>query len=286
MTEILAAEPGAAPSTDLWSGVAAAWDTHVDVVDDQSRDETAALLERLAVHAGDAVLELAAGPGSLAATWSRLTGPTGRVVVSDLSPTMVEVAQRRAAGLGNVETVVLDASAIDGPDGSFDVVASRMGLMFAPDPAVALAESHRVLRAGGRFGALTWGALGDNPWLTCLGIAAMMHGVATGGPPIGPGEIFSLGDPVRLEALASAAGLDDVRVESYAVTFRATSIDEHLDRVTSLAGPLASRLRAAAPDVLAAVRQTAAGLAAPHVDDDGHVTLPGRALLVSGQRRA
>jgi len=52
--------------------------------------------------------------------------------------------------------------------------------------------------------------------------------------------------------------------------------------VSSLAGPLAAAFAAATPEQLAAVRQTATQLAAEYIDDQG-VTLPGRALLVSGR---
>src|SRR5882724_11361893 len=113
-----------------WSAVAAAWDDSVDHVDGHSVEATAALLDRVGVRPGERVLELAAGPGSLGVTWSELVGPTGTVVVSDVAPGMVEVARRRNAALGNVETAVIDAAAIDRTDGSFDVVACRMGLMF------------------------------------------------------------------------------------------------------------------------------------------------------------
>ena len=91
------------------------------------------------------MLELAAGPGSLGTAWSELVGPTGSVVLSDIAPGMVEVARRRNAHLANVEVALVDASAIDRPDDAFDVVASRMGLMFTPDPAIAFSEIHRVL---------------------------------------------------------------------------------------------------------------------------------------------
>ena len=266
-----------------WSAVAEAWDANADYVDDHSVEATAALLDRVAVHPGDRVLELAAGPGSLGATWSQLVGPAGTVVVSDISPGMVEVARRRNAALGNVETAVIDAAAIDRPDGSFDVVACRMGLMFTSDPAVAFAEILRVLRPDGRLGALTWGSIEHNPWMTCVGMAAMANGLVSGGPPVGPGGIFSLGDPTELEVLAKGAGFVDVAVEELAVVFRADTVDAHVRRVGSLAGPLATVLQAASPDQLAALRRTAAGLAAPYLTADG-LALPGRALLISGRR--
>lgn len=269
-------------TAEHWSLVADAWDSHTEYVDCHSATATEALVEAIDVRPGNHVLELAAGPGSLGGRWSELVGPTGRVVISDIAPGMVEAARRRTAGLGNVEVAILDASSIDSPDASFDVVVCRMGLMFTPDPAVAFSEIRRVLRPGGRFGALTWAGIEHNPWLTCVGMAAMLNGLTTGGPPVGPGAIFSLGDPTQLAALAKGAGFVDVVVQGIPTTFHAESIDAHVERVSSLAGPLAAAFAAAKPEQLAAVRQTAAQLAADHISVQG-VTLPGRAILTSGR---
>ena len=243
------------PARD-WSAVAGAWDANVEEVDQHTVAATDALFDRLAPRPGDRVLELAAGPGSLGAAWSRLVGPTGRVLLSDIAPGMVEVAARRNASLGNVDVAVLDASAIARADDEFDIVACRMGLMFTPDPPAALAEIRRVLAPGGRLGALTWAGIEHNPWMTCVGMAAMMNGLVSGGPPVGPGGIFSLGDPTELGALAEWAGFTDVTVDELAVTFRADDIDTHVARVSSLAGPLAAVLEQASPEQSAAYAPT------------------------------
>jgi SAM-dependent methyltransferase len=263
--------------------VAPAWAAQVDAVDVHAADATTALLDEVAVRPGERVLELAAGPGSLAGVWSDLVGPSGSVVVSDLAPGMVELARSRSAAHANVEVRVLDAAAIDAPDASFDVVACRMGLMFTPDPSVALAEVHRVLRPGGRLGALTWGGVEHNPWMTCVGMAAMATGLVQGGPPTGPGGIFSLGDPDELGRLAEAAGFAAVDVTPIELTFRAESAEAHVAQVASLAGPLAAALQAASADQVAALHRTAATLAAPYLTGDG-LAVPGRALLLSGRR--
>jgi ubiquinone/menaquinone biosynthesis C-methylase UbiE len=267
---------------DDWSAVAPAWDAKDEYVEDNTAAATEALLAAVAVQPGDRVLELATGAGTLGATWAQLAGPSGRIVLSDIAPGMVDVARRRNAHLPNAEVTVLDASAIARPDSSFDVVTCRMGLMFTPDPAVALGEIHRVLTSGGRFGALTWASIEHNPWMTCVGMATMANGLISGGPPVGPGGIFSLGDPTELQALVKGAGFVDVAVSEFPTTFHAESIDAHVDRVSALAGPLATALAGATAAQLAAVRRTAAQLASDYITNDG-VALPGRALLVTGR---
>jgi SAM-dependent methyltransferase len=265
-----------------WSAVAPAWEAEVDEVDRHSIAPTQALLRRVSPKSGERVLELAAGPGSLGAEWSTRVGPTGTVVLSDVAPGMIEVARRRTAPLANVSVVTLDAAQIDRPAQSFDVVACRMGLMFVPDPSVALAEIRRVLDTGGRVGVMTWASLDANPWMTVVGMAAMANGLVSGGPPIGPGGIFSLSDPEHLATLLGAAGFVDIEVQAFDIAFHADDVEAHVRRVGSLAGPLAAVLDTATEEQWASVVATASQLAEGYVTSDG-VDLPGRALVATGR---
>ena len=264
-----------------WTAVASAWDASTDYLEGHSAPATEAWVAAADLRPGDRLLELAAGPGTMGRRWSELVGPQGRVLLSDLAPGMVEVARRRNAAVDNVEVAVLDITSIDQPEGSFDVVVSRMGLMFAPDPALAFREVRRVLADGGRFAALTWGGMEHNPWMTCVGMAAMANGLVSGGPPVGPGGIFSLSDPAQLTTLAEDAGFREVATKEIDVSSHSDSIDTHVRRVSALAGPLAAAFAAATPQQLDAVSQTAAQLAADYTDEHG-VTLPGRAILTVG----
>lgn len=267
----------------LWGSVAEAWDASVDYVNDISAPATEVLIDKLAVRPGDRLIELAGGPGTLGATWSELVGPDGTVVVSDLAPEMVAIATRRLSSLANVSTAQVDLTAIDRPDGSADVAVCRHGLMFAPEPEVAIAEIHRILAPGGRMGAIVWAGLEHNAWVTSVGMAATVHGVSSGGPPVGPGQLFSLGDPDRLRQLAADAGFGGVEVTEVPFDFTAPDIDYHVEKVVSLAAPLAEAFRSATPEQLAAVRQTVAESSAGFATDDGYV-FPGRVLVLTAVR--
>ncbi|HVT77502.1 MAG TPA: methyltransferase domain-containing protein [Acidimicrobiales bacterium] len=264
-----------------WSAVADAWEGEDRAA--PTAEAFTRLVDALDVRPGDRVLELAAGPGGLGARWSELVGRDGEAIVSDFAPGMVEVARRHTAGLPNVSVACIDAAAIDFPDASFDAVGCCMGLMFTPEPAVALAEIHRVLRAGGRFAALTWGGLADNPWMAIVGMAAMLNGIVAGAPPTEPGGIFSLSDPELVARLTREAGFTDVDVTAVDVPFAAESAEAHIANVSALAGPLAVALQAAPPDTYAAFLRSALELAAPYESPEGF-RVNGTALLVSGRR--
>jgi SAM-dependent methyltransferase len=118
------------------------------------------LVGALGVQAGDKVLDVACGTGNVTIPAAR-TG--ARVSGLDLTPAMLARAAERAEGLG-VEWVEGDAEDLPFADGSFDVVLSAFGCMFAPRHEVVADELARVLRPGGRLGLCAWtpeGAIGE-----------------------------------------------------------------------------------------------------------------------------
>lgn len=269
--------------SEVWEGVAPAWDANVDYVNTITARATDELVSSLAIAPGDRVVELAGGPGTLGERWSGLVGADGAVLVSDGAPAMVEAAARRLAPFANVRTAVLDLTRIDLPDDAADVAVCRFGLMFVTDPATTLTDVHRILAPGGRLGVMTWAGPEHNPWVANVGRAAMAHGVITGGPPVGPGELFSLTDPERLAALARDAGFDPVTVTEAPVAFPAPDVETHVEMVQKLAGPLAAAFASATSEQLAAVRSSVAESATPFSTDDGY-EFPGRALLLTASK--
>ena len=58
----------------------------------------------------------------------------------------------------------MDAEDLDFPDNTFDLVICSLGLMYYPNPEIALSEMFRVLKSGGRAVALVWGARENCGW--------------------------------------------------------------------------------------------------------------------------
>jgi SAM-dependent methyltransferase len=112
------------------------------------------LVRDLDVHAGERVLDVAAGSGNTALAAARRWA---RVTCTDYVPDLLEHARARAAAEGlPMRVEVADAQQLPYPDGSFDVVVSTFGAMFAPDQERTAAELVRVLRPGGRLGLASW----------------------------------------------------------------------------------------------------------------------------------
>jgi ubiquinone/menaquinone biosynthesis C-methylase UbiE len=97
------------------------------------------------------VLELGCGTGFFLLNL-KLAGVVDEGHVTDLSPGMVDVAQRNAKQLGfDIEGRVADAERIPYEDGTFDLVIGHAVLHHIPDVEQAFREILRVLKPGGRF---------------------------------------------------------------------------------------------------------------------------------------
>jgi SAM-dependent methyltransferase len=120
------------------------------------------LVEACEISEGARVLDVAAGTGN-AALPAAARG--ARVTASDLTPELLEAGRRRAEADGlDLEWTEADAEHLPFEDGSFDVVMSSIGVMFAPHHQVAADELVRVTRPGGTVGLLCWtpeGMLGE-----------------------------------------------------------------------------------------------------------------------------
>jgi len=271
--------------SEQWETVAPGWARRRPYVWEVSRDVGTALVDALAPQEGETVLELAAGPGDTGFLAAARVGAGGRLISTDISRGMVAAARERGAELGleNVDYRVVDAQAIDLPDGSVDGVLCRWGYMLVPDPSLALAETHRVLRAGGRVSFAVWAEAAANPWGSAVGRALLELGLIEKPPPDAPGP-FRLGDVERVRALVLAAGFDEPRVADVPVRWRHASFDDYWAVTSDLSFLLVSALETLPADELRRVKERTAELLGEFADGEGGMTVPGLTRTVLARR--
>jgi len=110
-------------------------------------------IEWLNIPHGGIALDVGSGPGSVTASLARAAGPDGLALGVDISEPMLARAVRAEAG-PQVGFLRADAQRLPLRDQTVDAVVSIAVLQLVPDPAVALAEMARVLRAGGRLAVM------------------------------------------------------------------------------------------------------------------------------------
>jgi SAM-dependent methyltransferase len=158
---------------DAWSGLTRLFIPH--------------LLQAAKITRDARVLDVACGPGYVAEAVQALGAqPTG----VDFSAEMIRLARDRNP---QIEFTEGDAQALDFEDNRFDAVLMNFGLLHLAEPEAALAETHRVLRPGGRYGFTVWAGPKESPGAKIVDDAVQAYADMNVELPSGP-DYFGFGD--------------------------------------------------------------------------------------------
>jgi len=185
------------------------------------------LSEAADVHAGETVLDVAAGNGNASLAAARRFA---KVTSTDYVPALLEQGKLRAEAERLEMTLqVADAEALPFPDASFDVVLSSFGVMFAPNQELAAAELLRVVKPGGRIALACWtpeGFLGD----LFRTVGSFLP------PPAGLRSPMLWGSEPWLREMFSGAA--DIKTERKIYAFRYLSSQHFVDFFRRYYGPI------------------------------------------------
>ena len=172
------------------------------------------LLDECNLRPNAVVLDVATGPGTVARLAAKRIGSPGRVVATDISRPMLDVANSKPSLPDSAPITYIESPAapLGVESAAFDFVVCQQGLQFFPDRLAAVSEMRRALKLGGQLAIATWSHIGDNPFYAALH-RALRESV--------PGDLadrlltpFSGPDLQVLKNTVQAAGFHEIRVRS------------------------------------------------------------------------
>ncbi|HEX6277672.1 MAG TPA: class I SAM-dependent methyltransferase [Polyangiaceae bacterium] len=212
-----------------WEEAAEAWHRWGPTIRAWLGPATERLLDLAKVAPGSRVLDVAAGAGDQTLDIAARVGAAGRVVATDISPAILAyaAAEAKARGMTQVSTRVMDGENLELEGQTFDVVVSRVGLIYFPDQLKALKGMHRCLVPGGRVAAIVYGPAEDNGFFS-VPVSIIRRRAALGPPLPGQPGPFSLSSRDAVTRLYEAAGFGDVRFERVKAPLRLPSAGDCL----------------------------------------------------------
>ena len=223
------------------------------------------LIDRAETKAGESVVDVGCGSGAISIALAQKVGPSGHVLGIDISGPMLARARQIAPADLPIDFALADATVYPFEPKSFDLLASRFGVMFFAEPARSFANMRKALRPSGRLAFACWREPRENPFFMAPLQAVYKHVPKL--PQQGPEDPgpFSFSSEARVQRILSEAGFTGIAMEPCNLSLD-IAVGRGLDAAVESAleiGPSARALAEQPPDLVAAAARSIREALAP-----------------------
>jgi len=231
----------------------------------------------------DKVLDIAAGTGEPGLTIAGML-QGGKVVITDLSPDMLAIANENAVarGIKNIETRACDVCELPFTDNSFDAVSCRLGFMFFPDMQLAASEILRVLKPGGMFATAVWNTPDKNFWVTAL-MSTINKNMELPSPVPGAPGMFRCAAPGLMKTIFEKAGFKNYTEKVVPVRMNAGTIDNYWTMMTEVGAPIVAALSKADAATTAKIKEEVFAIVQERYGDE-NISIDGSAVVIAAEK--
>jgi SAM-dependent methyltransferase len=174
-----------------------------------------ALIDRAKPTAGERIIDVGCGSGATSIAFAQKVGSSGHVFGVDVSGPMLARARASAPKELPVEFMLADATVHPFDPASFDLLASRFGVMFFAEPSRSFANLRKALRPSGRLAFACWREPRENPFFMAPLQAVYKHVPKL--PQQGPEDPgpFSFASEARVRRILGEAGFTGIAMEPH-----------------------------------------------------------------------
>ena len=242
------------------------------------------VVDRAKLMPGERVIDVGCGSGATAIAFAQKVAPSGHVLGIDVSAPMLERARQSAPKDLPIEFALADATVYLFEPASFDVLASRFGVMFFADPVLSFTNMRKALRPSGRLAFACWREPRENPFFMAPLQAAYKHVPKL--PQLGPEDPgpFAFASEQRVRRILTQAGFTGITFEACPLSLDA-AIGRGLDGAVQGAldiGPVSRALDGQPEELRAAAAQSIREALTPFAKGQS-VLLPASVWIVTAR---